>query len=161
MLVSAQAESEEKEQLERRLSQVQEAGQVLEKSLVDSQDADRQIVSLKEHLESAEATSRDAKDTIASLNDQISYLEEERKSWNTRWDAQVDLVSRVPELEALVESLQKANQGLERSISRKKKDIESLQSELNDLKMHMQNSGEHTRLNLTVMQISTNPSFRH
>lgn len=154
VLASAQAEKQKKEEFE-KLSQAQETGQVLEKNLADSQEADQQIASLRTCLASAEAAAKDAETTVEALNDQITDLEDERRSWNTRWDAQIELVSRVPELEALVESLQKANQGLERSISRKKKDIESLQCELNDLKVHLQNSGEHVRPSLGVRKAAT------
>lgn len=72
---------------------------------------------------------------VVELREKIAGLEEDG---DHGWDAQLEHVARVPELEALVESLQKANQGLERNVARKKKDIESLQAEINGLQLHLQ-----------------------
>ncbi|GMH42813.1 hypothetical protein BSKO_10732 [Bryopsis sp. KO-2023] len=133
---------EANQRLETDLEAAEEAGRKLKEVTAELKFASREGAKVPE-LEGELATVWDAAQKleaeVVELRGKVAGLEEER---DHQWDAQLGHVARVPELEALVESLQKANLGLERSIARKKKDIESLQGEINGLHLHLQHSEE-------------------
>lgn len=131
---------------EEELAHAQAKVEKLEAELMTAITSAESLDELKNELKDTQNAEAQAQGTIAQLKAQLLNAEEEQQNWTAQWDAQVELVSRVPELEALVDSLQKANHGLERSISRKKKDIESLQSEINSLKLKLQNAEDQTHI---------------